>query len=70
MIEIFLALVAAFRKDWGAWVCVPLLVSIGSVVGLMTGPEGYRIVCLGGYFGALVMLGLMSVCHRRGVLGS
>lgn len=70
MIEIFLALVAVFRKDWGMWICLPLLVSVGSAVGLFFGPEDYQLMCLGGYLGALGVLGLMAVCHRRGVLGS
>jgi hypothetical protein len=69
MIEILLALVAAFRKDWGAWVFLPLGLSVGTAVGLLWGPEPYRLVCLIGYGAALVMLALMALCHRRGILG-
>ncbi|MDA0867212.1 MAG: hypothetical protein O2890_12510 [Cyanobacteria bacterium] len=69
MIEILLALVAAFRKDWGAWVWVPLGLCMGSAVGLFWGPEPYRLACIVAYGAALVILALMAVFNRRRILG-
>ena len=69
MIEILLALVAAFRKDWGALVWLPLGLSVGSAVGLLLGPEPYRLACLVAYGAALVILALMAVVNRRWIFG-